>query len=232
LIMTPFLIIIPYIYWLTEFCESLFSCPVHRWFLVSPSIGWKPRLDLSFLVVVSDVRPSGGVGLTSDVWRQPLVRPDVIFFWKKNPWFFKKDPLFFPLKTGPLGGRGGIVKTYRTPLVGFTDKTNTTDIQAVHWDYSKTIHQEMEEDHKTMHTTKELRNIRVKLNWEEHSKHIWILFISITMVNKYYVYTSWYMSLHIYIYICSCDRCVSTLRCSTYDSSSCCMWQNALSMMK
>jgi hypothetical protein len=44
------------------------------------------------LVVVFDVRPSGGVGLTSDTWRQPLVRPDVspffleIFF----PIFFKK----------------------------------------------------------------------------------------------------------------------------------------------
>ena len=54
---------------------------------------------------------------------------------------------------------------YRTPLVGCTVKTNTTDIQTVDSDYSKTIHQEMEEDHKTRkHVTKELRNIRVKLN--------------------------------------------------------------------
>jgi hypothetical protein len=38
------------------------------------------------LVVPPDVRPSGGVGLTSDAWRQPLVRPDVrpFFFEKKN----------------------------------------------------------------------------------------------------------------------------------------------------
>ncbi len=49
----------------------------------------------------------GGVGLTSDDWRQPLVRPDVrtFFFGKKISFFFKKmkKPLFFPLKTGPLG---------------------------------------------------------------------------------------------------------------------------------
>ena len=36
------------------------------------------------LVVPPDVRPSGGVGLTSDAWRQPLVRPDV------RPFFFEK----------------------------------------------------------------------------------------------------------------------------------------------
>ncbi len=33
--------------------------------------------------------------------------------------------------------------------VGYTVKTNTTDIQTVDSVYSKTIHQEMEEDHKT-----------------------------------------------------------------------------------
>ncbi len=32
---------------------------------------------LRILVVASDVSPSGGVGLTSDAWRQSLVRPDV-----------------------------------------------------------------------------------------------------------------------------------------------------------
>jgi hypothetical protein len=38
------------------------------------------------LVVASDVRPSGGVGLTSDIGRQPLVRTDVrsFFFGKKQ----------------------------------------------------------------------------------------------------------------------------------------------------
>jgi hypothetical protein len=54
------------------------------------------------------------------------------------------------LKTGSLGCIGDTVNAYRTPLVGCTVKTtNTTDIQTVHSDYSKTIHQEIEEDHKT-----------------------------------------------------------------------------------
>ena len=39
--------------------------------------------------------------------------------------------------------------SYRTPLLGYTVKTNTTDIPTVDSDYSKTIHKEMEEDHKT-----------------------------------------------------------------------------------
>jgi hypothetical protein len=34
-------------------------------------------------------------------------------------------------------------------MVGYTVKTNTTDVQTVDSVYSKTIHQEMEEDHKT-----------------------------------------------------------------------------------
>ena len=66
---------------------------------------------------------------------------------------------------GPLGGSGGTVYAYCTPLVGCTVKTNTTDIQTVDSDYSKTIHRKMEEDHKTRKdVTKELRNIRVILN--------------------------------------------------------------------
>ena len=60
-----------------------------------------------------------------------------------------KNQMFFSLKTGPLGGRGDTVYAYRTPLVRYTVKTNTTDIQTVDSVYSKTIHQEMEEDHKT-----------------------------------------------------------------------------------
>jgi hypothetical protein len=56
---------------------------------------------------------------------------------------------FFSLKTGPLGGSGGTVYAYHTPLVGCTVKTNTTDIQTVDSVYSKTIHQDMEEDHNT-----------------------------------------------------------------------------------
>jgi hypothetical protein len=44
---------------------------------------------------------------------------------------------------------GDTVYVYRTPLVGYTVKTNTTDIQTVDSVYSKTIHQKMQEDHKT-----------------------------------------------------------------------------------
>jgi hypothetical protein len=44
------------------------------------------------LVVAADVRPSGGVGLTSDAWRHPLVRPDVRPFFFENffDFFFEK----------------------------------------------------------------------------------------------------------------------------------------------
>ncbi len=71
---------------------------------------------------------------------------------------------FFSLKEGPLGGSGGTVYAYRTALVGSTVKTNTKDIQTVDSDYSKAIHQEMEEDHKT----KEARDQGV----EKHSCQI------------------------------------------------------------
>ena len=72
---------------------------------------------------------------------------------------------FFSLKTGPLEGSGGTVYAYRTPLVGYTVKTNTTDIQTVDSVNSKKIHQEMKEiTTPRLHATKELRNIRVKLN--------------------------------------------------------------------
>ena len=59
------------------------------------------------------------------------------------------------LKTGTLGDRVDTVHDYRTPLVGYTVKTNTTHIQTVVSVYSKTIHQEMEEDHKTKTTRDE-----------------------------------------------------------------------------
>ena len=82
----------------------------------------------------------------------------VHFFWKK----IKKK--LFSLQTGPVGGSGGTVHAYRTPLVGYTVKTNTTDIQTVDSVYSKTIHQDMEEDH----NTKEGRDTGV----EKHSCQI------------------------------------------------------------
>ncbi len=73
---------------------------------------------------------------------------------------------FFPLKSGPLGSSGGTVHDYRTSLVGYTVKTthDTTDIQSVESDYSKTIRQEIQEEHKT----KEGRDERV----EKHSCQI------------------------------------------------------------
>ena len=110
-----------------------------------------PR-DPRTLVVGTDVSSSGGVELTYDNWHQADVRADedvfffmvgVHFFWKKRG---KKG---FPLKSGPLGGSGGTEHDYRTPLVGCTVKTNTTDIQTVDSDYSKSIHQEIPEERKT-----------------------------------------------------------------------------------
>jgi hypothetical protein len=102
-----------------------------------------------------------------------------------------KKTLFFPLKTGTFGDRRGTVQDYCIPLVGCTDKTNTTDIQTVDWVYSKTIHLEMEEDHKT----KETRDEGV----EKHSCQIELRGAHVNlvyyMVNKYCDHTSWYMSL-------------------------------------
>jgi hypothetical protein len=136
-----------------------------------------------------------------------------------------KKPPFLPLKTGPLGGRGGTVQAYRIPLVGYTDKLNTTDIQTVDWDYSKTIHLEMEEDHKTKegrdegvenHSCQiELRGARSKLVYYNGKQvlrayslvHVtWVLhvrseeeYISIFHLSIY-VYVP-YIHTHIYIYM-------------------------------
>jgi hypothetical protein len=110
---------------------------------------------MDFLVVKDWRQLSGEVDLTYDNWRQTDVRADenclFIFFMTGVHFFWEKieKKTFFSLKTGPLGGRGGTVYAYRTPLVRCTVKTNTTDIQTVDSVYSKTIHQEMEEDHKT-----------------------------------------------------------------------------------
>ncbi len=74
-----------------------------------------------------------------------------VFFFGGSPFFWEKmeKKTFFSLETGPLGGSRGTVYAYHTPLVGCTVKTNTTDIQTVDSVYSKTIHQDMEEDHNT-----------------------------------------------------------------------------------
>jgi hypothetical protein len=55
----------------------------------------------------------------------------------------------FLRQTLPGNRSGDTVYAYRISLVGCTVKRNTTDIQRVDSVYSKTIHQEMEEDHKT-----------------------------------------------------------------------------------
>ena len=74
-----------------------------------------------------------------------------IFLWRESIFLGKKieKKALCSLKTGPLGGSGATVYASRTPLVGYTVKTNTTDIHTVDSVYSKTIHQDMEEDHNT-----------------------------------------------------------------------------------
>ena len=86
--------------------------------------------------------------MTTDVrLTSGLTRTVFLFFlWRESIFWKKIEKNIFSLKTGPLGGSGGTVYAYRTPLVGYTVKTNTTDIQTVDSVYSKTIHQEMEED--------------------------------------------------------------------------------------
>ena len=126
------------------------------------------------------------VRLTSGLTRTVLFFGGSPFFWEKN-----EKKTFFSLETGPLGGSRGTVYAYHTPLVGCTVKTNTTDILTVHSVYSKTIHQDMEEDH----NTKAARDAGV----EKHScqiewrgAHVNLVYY---MVNKYCDHTSWYMSL-------------------------------------
>jgi len=62
------------------------------------------------------------------------------------------------------GPSGGTANTYRPPLVGYTVKTNTTDMQTVDSEYSNAIHQEILEERETKVATNELRNVFVKLN--------------------------------------------------------------------
>ena len=95
--------------------------------------------------MTTDVRLTSG--LTRTVFFNFLMAG--VHFFLGEKWGKKMKNPFFSLKRGPLGGSGDTVYPYRTPLVGCTVKTNTTDIQTVDSVYSKTIHQEMEEDHKT-----------------------------------------------------------------------------------
>jgi hypothetical protein len=96
------------------------------------------------------------------------------------------------LKTGPLGGSGGTVYAYHTPLVGCTVKKNTTDIQTVDSVYSKTIHQDMEEDHNTKaarDTGVEKHSCRIELR----GAHVKLVYYNNKQVLR--VYTACYMSL-------------------------------------
>jgi hypothetical protein len=75
--------------------------------------------------------------LTYDNWRQADVRADENFFFI----FLWRECIFGHSETVKV-----TVYVYLTPLVGCTVKTNTTDIQTVDSFYSKTIHQEMEQE--------------------------------------------------------------------------------------
>ncbi len=84
---------------------------------------------------------------------------------------------FFSLETGPLGGSRGTVYAYHTPLVGCTVKTNIQTVDSV---YSKTIHQDMEENHNTKeahdagvekHSCQiELRGVHVKFDYYNNKR--------------------------------------------------------------
>ena len=73
-----------------------------------------------------------------------------------------KNPLLFPLKTGPLGDRGGIGLPYTTSGMHRQNKHDRHTDSRLR--LLKTNHQEMEEDHKT----KEARDEGV----EKHSCQI------------------------------------------------------------
>jgi hypothetical protein len=64
--------------------------------------------------MTTDVRLTSGLTRTVFfifLWRESI-------FWGENMGKKMKKPLF-SLKTGPLGGSGGSVYAYRTPLVGY-----------------------------------------------------------------------------------------------------------------
>jgi hypothetical protein len=61
----------------------------------------------------------------------------------------QKQPILKLFLSRPLAGSGDTVHTYRTPLMGYTVKTNTTYVQTVDSDWSKSIHQEVSQESKT-----------------------------------------------------------------------------------
>jgi hypothetical protein len=85
--------------WILSTCCVLTFVIVRKrsvsWWTSQSWASWHPSESL---VVAPDVRSSGGVGLTSDVWRQSLVRTNVRPFFFDFFWFFFKNEKtpFFP----------------------------------------------------------------------------------------------------------------------------------------
>ncbi len=162
---------------------------------------------------MSDVRPSGGVGLTSDVWRQSLVRPDVKpFFLKKNfPIFFQKNqrnPFFSLWKQDHSEGE----EAQYSPTVHHWWNTQTKQTQQTYRQSMRLLEDNSPKDGRGQI---ELRGAHLRLVYYNgkqvlcvHSMvHVsWVLHVR--NVEDYirihhlsiYVYVS-YIHTHIYIYI-------------------------------
>ena len=105
--------------------------------------------------------------MTTDVRLTSGLTRTVFFLWWESIFLEKNRKKTF------LGDSGDTLYDYRTPLVGCTVKTSTTYIQTVDSVYSKTIYQDMEDDHNTKgardegfekHSCQiELRGIHLKL---------------------------------------------------------------------
>ena len=180
------------------------------------------------LVVVPDVRSSGGVELTSDAWRQPLVRPNVrpffSFLWRESIFLKKRGK-----KTSFLTARRGHSTCPPYTLVRCTVKTDTTDIQAVDSDCSKAIRKEMQEVRKTQERDErvekrsyeiELRGAHLKLDYYNGKQVLLhtVCYMSLkscmwgakrnTLIHIHiwwgdiYRYTYIHIYIHSYMYIC------------------------------
>ncbi len=148
----------------------------HNWVCDCLSLCVWSWLSGNYLVVTPDVRPSGGVGLTSDSWRQSLASGH--FFLKKNPIKKNQNPPFFSWKQGHSEAE----ETHYSPTVHHCWDTQTKQTRQTYRQSIETTRRQFTKRWKWIirprkHVTKELRNIRVKLNWEEH---IWILSSSVS----------------------------------------------------
>ncbi len=127
--------------------------------------------------------------LTADTWRKSLVRPDVSpffsFYYGRSPFFWekKRKTNLFPseIRTTRRQWKNSTCPPYT--LVRYTVKTDTTDIQWVDHTVPMQVTKRCKRcERPRKHETNELRDVRVKLYWEEY---IWTLLI--TTVNKYSV---------------------------------------------